>query len=437
MMHANGRAAARGRVLAMAVGLVLLAGCNDGSSPSTTTTITTSATNTAAVTVGFGALGPSGGYVNGIWTSVIVCTPGSTTNCETIPNVLVDTGSYGLRVLSSALTVSLPNVQIGGNALQECVQFADFAYAWGPVALASVQIAGTDEKALQVPGQATNSGIPIHILAASPSAAVPSSCLATAPIAGEVLDLNTVESLGGNGILGIGTEPQDCGAACATESVPEYYTCPGGVCSMVEVPAAQQLWNPVAAFSSSDTNGILLTLPAVSATGAASVTGSLIFGVGTQTNNQIGSTQVYEVDEYGNFPKVVLNGVTYTSPDNGSFIDTGSEVIFFSDATSLASTKIVECTGEFEGLYCPASTIPFTVTPYGANNVHGTVQFNIANASALFNTGNAAINDMGGDSGSGPATDYVDLGLPFFLGRQVFVGIAGSNSSYPNGFWAF
>jgi hypothetical protein len=55
----------------------------------------------------------------------------------------------------------------------------------------------------------------------------------------------------------------------------------------------------------------------------------------------------------------------------------------------------------------------------------------------LFNTGNAAINDMGGDSGSGPATDYVDLGLPFFLGRQVFVGIAGSNSSYPNGFWAF
>jgi hypothetical protein len=417
---------------------IALTGCGGSVGGFATINPSTSGTNTAAVTAGFGALGPSGGYVNGIWTSVVVCVPGSATSCDTIPNVLVDTGSVGLRVLSSALTVSLPSVQgSSGNTLQECIQFADFSYVWGPVASASIQIAGTDETALQVPGQVANAGVPIQIVAASPSAPVPQSCLATAPSQGMTVDRNTLESLGGNGILGIGNFPQDCGDACSTASVYQYYVCPGNECSVAAVPLQHQLWNPVAAFSSSDTNGVLLTLPAIGAGGAPSVTGSLIFGIGTQSNNGIGSAQVYEIDDYGNFPRVVYNGTTYASPGNGSFIDTGSTAIFISDAHSLASTGIVECGGDLAGYYCPASTIPFTVTVYGANNVQGPVQFNIANALSLFNSGYAAFNDVGGDSGTGPSTDYVDLGLPFFFGRSVYVGIAGSNATYPNGFWAF
>jgi hypothetical protein len=343
----------------------------------------------------------------GFWTSVTVCAPGSTTDCETIPNVLVDTGSVGLRLLSSGLTVSLPSVEnSSGDALQECIQFASFAYVWGPVALANIQIAGTEEKASQVPGQTANSGVPIQIIAASPSFAVPSSCLAAAPSPGLVVDLNTLESLGGNGILGIGNFPQDCGSLCTTASVPQYFVCPGGECSVPDVPMQQQLWNPVSAFSSSDTNGVLISIPAVAATGAVSVTGSLIFGIGTQSNNSIGTAQVYEIDEYGNFPQVVYNGVSYTSPNNGSFIDSGSSAIFFSDASSLASTGIIECRGELLGYYCPVLTIPFTVTAYGANRVHGAVQFSIANASKLLSSGFAAFNDLGGDSGTGPSTDY-------------------------------
>jgi len=440
MTRGSGSADARGRLLAVVTASIVLAGCSGGgsTSPTTVTTGTTSATNAAAVTVGFGALGPSGGYDNGIWTSVTVCVPGSTTSCETIPDILVDTGSVGLRVLSSALTVSLPNVQdSSGNVLQECIQFADFSYVWGPVASARIQMTGTAETASQVPGQAANSGVPIQIIAAAPSFGVPSSCLAMPPSPGVTIDRNTLDNLGGNGILGIGNFAQDCGGYCVTTSANQYFACPGGECASADVPLQHQLWNPVAAFSSADTNGVLISLPPVPAGGAASVTGSLIFGIGTQSNNGIGSAQVYEIDAYGYFPQVVYNGVTYASPYNGSFIDSGSDAIYFSDATSLAPAGIVECKGNLAGYYCPNSTIQFNVTAYGANNVSGAVQFSIANASSLFNSGFAAFNDVGGDSGAGFSTDYVDLGLPFFLGRPVFVGIAGTNNTYPNGFWAF
>jgi hypothetical protein len=349
--------------------------------------------------------------------------------------VLVDTGSIGLRVLSSALgTLSLPQIQDGnGDVLQECIQFASLAYVFGPVAMANVEVGG--ETASQVPtaaGGTANSGIPIQVIAANPSFAVPASCLS----GGVGPDYNTVEALGGNGILGVGNFPQDCGSNCTTGSVAEYYICPNDTCQVPDVPVQDQVWNPVAAFSSSDTNGLLITLPSVAAGGAASVAGSLIFGIGTQSNNALGSAQVYEVDEYGNFPQVTYNGVSYTSPSNGSYIDSGSNAFYFSDPTSLASTGILAC-ADGSGYYCPASTIPFTATVYGANNVSAPVNFSIANAANLISSGNAAFDDLGAASGSGPATDDLDLGLPFFFNRSVFVGIAGANNTYPNGYWAF
>jgi len=420
--------------------LAVLPDCGPGSSSETTSTPPPPKTvvNTAPVTVGFGALGPSGGYVNGIWVSVTVCAPGSTANCQTIPNVLVDTGSVGLRLLSSSLTLSLPSVTDShGDVLQECVQFADFDYVWGPVAMAGVEITGTGEEALEVPGAAANSGIPIQIIAASPAYPAPSSCLAMPTSPGVESDLNTLSALGANGILGIGLFEQDCGSYCTSGSEPVYFYCPSGVCTGANVTVQQQLWNPAAAFGSTDTNGVLISLPSVPATGAASVNGSIIFGIGTQSDNQLGSAQIYEVDEYGNFPQVTFNGVTYASPQNGSFLDTGSDALFVSDAASLASKGIVECGRGFEGYYCPASTISFTATVYGANNVHNSVPFSVANAIALFNTGLAVFSNLAGDSGVGPSTDYMDFGLPFFLGRPVFVGIAGSTTTYPNGYWAF
>jgi hypothetical protein len=67
----------------------------------------------------------------------------------------------------------------------------------------------------------------------------------------------------------------------------------------------------------------------------------------------------------------------------------------------------------------------------------------IDGADSLFSgcSGCAAFDNLGGASGEGLSTDYFDLGLPFFFGRSVFVGIAGTttpnNMTAPNGYFAF
>ena len=76
--------------------------------------------------------GPEGDYSNGLFTSVILCVPG-TSNCQTVNDILLDTGSFGLRILASALTLSLPGqVDASGNPIGECVPFVK-SFTWGPV----------------------------------------------------------------------------------------------------------------------------------------------------------------------------------------------------------------------------------------------------------------------------------------------------------------
>jgi hypothetical protein len=423
MTLGNGSKATLGCFLALVTGLLFLGSCGGGGS-SSSRALTAASNNTASVTVGFG---PTGQVINGIFTSVSVCQP-STTNCQTVDNVLVDTGSPGLRILNSALTTvpasSLGAISINGSQLQECVQYGDTSYTWGPMMAADVELAG--EKAPSVP---------IQVIGGN-SFPVPSQCLATPvntslPNGGND---DTVAALGANGILGVGAfgYPYDCGGYCTdasnlTASGYPYYVCPSGqACSAVTTTT--QATNPVLLFSSSDNNGVLITLPSIPTTGAASgtVSGSLIFGIGTQSDNALpSSATVYALDQYGNFPAFTYNSVSYPSSTNFSVLDTGSSAIYFLDASTLASagTGIVDCGGNEAGLYCPSSTIPFSVTAYGATNTSGTITFSIANADTLFASGNAAFNDLGGDSGTSPANDFFDFGLPFFFGRSVYVGM--------------
>jgi len=403
--------------LGLAGALAATAGCG-GSGRSSTTSSSgnggSSQSNVQAITANTGPnAGPPNNApsVNTAFTSVTICLPGSASNCETVSDVLVDTGSSGLRILSSALTISLPQqTGIGGNPVVECLPFID-GFTWGPVQTADMSIAGEFAKSL-----------PIQVIGSANFPSIPSSCSSNGP------PENDLKSLGANGILGVGLFVQDCGAACTVSGASNagfYYSCASSGCSVTTEPLSSQVQNPVAFFAT-DNNGVIVELPAVSGT-ETSVSGSLIFGIGTQSNNGLGSATVYTLDpSSGNFT-TRFNGTTY---QDAAFLDTGSNAIYFLDSTT---TGIPTCK-DLTFWYCPGSTQNLSATNQGANGASGTFDFVVGNADTL--VANITIGVANGLSG--PNSGSFDWGLPFFFGRKVYTAIEGRNT--PGGvgpFWAY
>ena len=339
--------------------------------------------------------------------SVKICQPGSTINCATIGNVQLDTGSYGLRLTSSAvgstMLSALTPEMVSGKAVAECAGFAD-GNTWGSVRTADVTI-----------GSETASSMPIHILGdVSQTAAGGSnnSC------ASGTLH-NTPSQLGGvNGILGIGTAKYDCGTGCQNTTVNGiYYSCTlsGGVmsaCSDQAVPLAQQVANPIRFFAA-DNNGVILNMPAVGSSGATQASGYLTFGLNTQANNAGPSsgTQTFTTDHYGDVKSASLNGTTYTnvsSLSRGAFFDTGSNGLFFTDGS------LTPCGN---GFYCPSSAVSVPSSVTGFNSVTASITLNVQNANSLFQGGGYAFANLAGTS----SLLAVDYGMPFFYGRTVYL----------------
>lgn len=430
--------------LLLVVSAIGWVGCG-GNNSSTTATATPAANNSVAVTANL----VEGGFVNMIYTTVTVCQHGTKT-CVAIPNVQVDTGSVGLRLLPSALgSVALTQIVVGGQALQECIQFGDTSYTWGPMELADVDIAGESA-----------SSVPVQILGGN-NLTVPSDCLAmpvnsSLPNGG---DIDTFQTVGANGILGIGDGQVDCGGFCEGIAQGEtitgypYYICPGGTCDTVSVATTEQAANPVAAFTSSDRNGVLIAFPSIGATGATTVSGTMSFGIATQADNALGNATIYSLDECGDFPTVTYNGIAYTDTSCnetgsglGGFLDTGSTGLYVSDSSTLNFLGISDCAQGTagNGFYCvsPGPTATLSNVAISGNGVgSGSTSLIIYNATTLLSTNNVVFNDLGSDSGTSPATDFFDFGAPFFMGRTIFIGIAGEavpgGVNAPNGFVAF
>jgi hypothetical protein len=379
--------------VASAIGLLGLASCGGGgtgSSSSGSNVIGSPGPNVLPIAVN---PGPANNYANGAFTSVTVCVPG-TSNCQTIDGVLVDTGSVGLRLVSSILTVSLPSQNdAGGAPILECHQFQD-SYQWGPVGVADVKIAG--EQASSAPIQAIGTS----------AFGVPLSCTQSGLPA-----LETVDALGANGVLGIGPFRQDCGIACTLSGAANpglYYSCPSFGCVPTAVALNQQVQSPVWLFPL-DNNGVIIQLPSIPATGAPTVSGSLIFGIGTRSNNGLGTAVVLPLDDTGDFT-TTFQGQSYSS----SFIDSGTNGLYFLDS---ATTGLTICS-DASLFYCPATTVALAATNRGTSGSSAPVNFTVANADALFNSPNVAFDNLGG-----PSAGSFEWGLPFFFGRTVYTAI--------------
>jgi Protein of unknown function (DUF3443) len=372
------------------------------SSPGTGSSIASSGVNVLPIVVnagpGYQPANPTSSYVNGAFASATVCVPG-TNNCQTVDGLLVDTGSVGVRILSSALTVSLADATSNGMPLSECTLFLT-SYTYGPLKLADVTLAGE-----------TAANIEIQVIDAT--ASVPSSCSSSGLPAN-----NTLATLAANGILGIGPFLQDCGDSCVSDAPASpafYYTCPSAGCQDVGMSLPQQVPNPVASLAS-DNNGIVIELPAVPAAGAATLSGVVVFGIGTRANNAYSGSAVLPLNGVGDFVTVFQNVST-----SNSFADTGSDGIFFADDRQLG----ISLCPDMKSFYCPSSTQNYSALLGSTGSGGRSVKFSIANADDLMtqNPNYAAFGNLGG-----PGDGSFDLGLPFFYGRRVFFAFEGQST---------
>ncbi len=366
-------------------------------------TIAAPTTNVQTIAVNGGPPGIGYIYSNAAFTSVKVCLHGTVT-CQTIDYVLVDTGSFGLRLLSSALTTpGLYATPTAGTNLGECVQFVDLTYVWGPIQTFDVFVAG--EQA---------SSVPVHVLDPNFYASkIPSTCTS-----GGYSIVDDLADLGANGILGVGPIRYDCGSTCVTpSSFPDgypYYECTASGCAGTALPLSQQVQNPVALFST-DNNGVIIELPAVSGP-AASLSGSLVFGIGTQSNNGLGSATALTLNNNASISTTYKGTVLPYS-----FIDSGSNGYFFPDATIRTDAN---------GWYIPSSTLSLSATNEGNNGASNNVCFSVGNADSMPN--DAVLNTLAGYVS--PSFGYFDWGLPFFYGRNVYTSITADGNGL---YWAY
>jgi hypothetical protein len=356
-----------------------------------------SGNNTVAVIVD---QGPSNNSVNTLFTSITVCVPGSTTSCQTIDHIQVDTGSYGVRILSSVLSLTLPKqLAASGSPLVECTQFVD-GYAWGPIELTDLTIGGESAKSLA-----------IQVIGDPAYTVVPSDCSNVGPPVGMLMPEDTVAAFGANGIIGVGPFAVNC-PLCDSQVVPgTYYSCATpSTCTGTAALTAIQEPNPVTLFTT-DNNGVIVDLPAVTSTGQLTVSGTLIFGIDTQSNNASGTQTVFNVNGFAELT------MTYDGqPLDQSFIDSGSNGIFF-------PSNISTCVGNLAQFYCPGSTLSLTVDIQGINGTMiNNVPFTVGNAQSMLNS-NPTFNAFPALGGTNANMASFDYGLPFFYGKRVAVAL--------------
>jgi hypothetical protein len=413
------------------------------------------------------------------FTTVTVCAPSSPTTCATIDHIAIDTGSVGLRIPSAVLSstqynpnllAALQNVNPSAPIL-DCVQFGDGSYFFGTVRSAIVKMGGPNGDGSGTGNVEVASSVPIQVTGDSETLLPTTTCSSSGGP-----EEDTVLAMGANGLIGIGTTQYDCdvpgapiinsnnavtgtfgtgssnpcghSVAGSTPPTPAYYACPGSSCTPAFVTGPQQIQNPVALFAT-DNNGVIAELPPVAAgVGGTNVAGSLVFGIGTQTNNTLGSAVVLPIDtNYSDNAwlgiTTVFDGVSYPSPTlanytgYGNIIDSGSSEIFFLGQTI---TEIPVCgSSGITAYYCPSSTESLTAYNQATgSSVSSEVPFFVGDTET---TGTTAFSDQAAPELSG-AGMYFDWGLPFFYGRNVYTAIWGvtppNGSGVPAGpFWAY
>ena len=348
----------------------------------------------------------SGEGNNHLFVDVTVCN--AEKQCQTVPDVLVDTGSSGLRLFRPALQgLDLRAVTVRDDRPVGVGEHFGAGDLWGKLHWARVRIGGLE----------TSQEITIEVHdAPSPGESVPAGY-------GD-RDMRVCPAMG-NGILGIAAERYSPG---------RYFAAAGGTGPLaqsdwnpVKLDKSRRLSNPIIHFPDPYNNGSVISLPEVDASnGQKTVQGWLGFGIGEPTAMlypQGSRVITHELDQASRFPVKLGERSFDVLLDSG-----GSGVILDLDHLGIAHDKC------FPGLYSPAALMPlhFTVTSAG-HEIKLARALPIGPGAKMLKAiemGYAVLptlaprpDEVRAKEGElGPGT----LGLPFFYGRTVATGLQGS-----------
>jgi|SRR5579872_210327 len=340
--------------------------------------VTPSAPNELPIIV---SAGPGSNPFNRPYVSVTICVPG-TSNCQTIDDVEVDTGSTGLRLFSSVVTLPLSPQQATLGETYNCFDFVD-DYSWGPVVTADIQLSSelAPGASIQLMGDTTF--------------ATPNNC------SNGLSAFSSPQQAGFNGILGV-WGLSDCGNSCTVGNFAYYWGCASSTCQPYPQAPAQPVSNPVSLFAT-DNNGVVFDMPGVPSSGALNLQGSLYFGVGTQSNNQLGSAT-----QYGLPMSTQINGATYQVG-----MDTGTPLVEYLNDNLAGGLPLC---GPY---YCPSSPVNFDFVVTGNNGAAFNANIPVADPTTILQQGMTADPTM-----AGPGGNFVVLGFPFFYNMKIFVSWA-------------
>ncbi len=336
---------------------------------------------------------PHSGF-NRLLVSVTVCKPGSS-QCVTVNDVMIDTGSTGLRLQSFALPADFRLPSVPGpdrKPLAECLHF-ESSRAWGSVVRADIRFGSNGPSALGVPIQVIGDSVGPRPDSCAGGGATPTS----------------------NGTLGIGIHATDCSGVC-TQSIqaPRYYTCDQIICSPLagQVDQSYRLPNPVTRLNGHN-NGIIIDFPKVSPNGSIEAKGTLSFGLDNSGPNNLGSARRLFLGATGRFT-TLYNGQAYPA----SYIDSGTETYV------LPNDQLNRCKFKTAG-FCPAADTKINLEFLGQDQARVAETIVVGNYEALRNSTIGASDRLAIYNIRDP-NSYV-YGAPFFLGRKIYLLFEGQS----------
>ncbi len=387
-------------------------------------------------------MAPDGVNQNRILVTVRVCAHGTST-CADVPDVLIDTGSTGLRLQKSALDQVAPGFvgalpPIGapdGGTLAGCTYFGS-SDAWGrfydldvgfpdaPALVArdvKVQVTDNDKDAPDRPSWTTPAGKSHRC---EPGHAT------------------------SNGTLGIGAQASDCREPCTMlPAKPKYFRCQGQSCTPLtgNVPERFRVHNPVLSFARVDGkgfyNGIAIDFPAPASEGLDTLPGTLSFGFGVDPGHT--TAAVVLLPSTGYFTTYALSPGADKSTAfvyGASYFDTGTQYLTFEPG----NTNIPKCSDN-DTRYCPSSQAKVNLwlvsasrsgadpgSPAASGGTASPVIVNVGKWNGPSSRGYGALTDaaeVAPSTKDDPSSRSFVLGAPFFVNRRVHVLIDGQAST--------